>query len=92
MIKRVYNELNCGNWTEAEPFAYEAELKRIRDNQAVEDYVRFKALEEGEAKGIAKAKKENAAKMLQLGLDHQAIASVTGLSLEEVASLQTSIG
>ncbi len=38
VIQRAYEELNQFNWTETELRTYEQEIKRLRDNQAAEDY------------------------------------------------------
>ena len=46
VIRKAYDALNECNWTEKELIAYDQELKRIRDNKAVEDYKINKAIED----------------------------------------------
>ncbi|MGI2262416.1 hypothetical protein ACRRVA_03960, partial [Candidatus Cardinium hertigii] len=52
VIQRAYEALNRFNWSEKELFTYEQEIKRIMDNQAVEDYMKQKSREEGIEEGI----------------------------------------
>ncbi|MGI2257558.1 Rpn family recombination-promoting nuclease/putative transposase [Candidatus Cardinium hertigii] len=52
VIQRAYEALNRFNWSEKELFTYEQEIKRIMDNQAVEDYMKQKARQEGREEGI----------------------------------------
>ena len=40
VIQRAYEALNRFNWSEEELRTYEQEIKRIMDNQAVEDYMK----------------------------------------------------
>ena len=45
-------------------------------------------LEEGITQGIEKNKQENAKKMLELKMDLETISKITGLTIEEIASLR----
>ncbi len=55
IIKRAYEELNRFNWSEKEFIAYEQEIKRIRDEQAVLaqklDDAKHEGIQIGEEKG-----------------------------------------
>ncbi|WP_264705195.1 Rpn family recombination-promoting nuclease/putative transposase [Wolbachia endosymbiont (group A) of Gymnosoma rotundatum] len=52
IIKRAYEELNRFNWSEKEFIAYEQEIKRIRDEQAVLAQKLDDAKHEGRQEGI----------------------------------------
>jgi len=105
VIQRAYEELNQFNWTEVELRTYEQEIKRIRDNQATEDYkikqAKMKleqALEQGKEEGLLKGREEGkkegkeeiAINMIMQGLDYNLIAQVTGLELKKIISLEKS--
>jgi predicted transposase/invertase (TIGR01784 family) len=68
VIKRAYDEINRFNWSEAELDAYEWELKRIRDNRAVELYAKRKLLEEGMNRGIVKGMAQGMAQGIVKGM------------------------
>ncbi len=73
VIERAYEELNQFNWTEAELFTYEQEIKRVMDNQAAEDY-RTKQREailkkiETKSKEVEAKSKELEAKSKEIGV------------------------
>ncbi len=105
VIQRAYEELNQFNWTEVELRTYEQEIKRIRDNQATEDYkikqAKMKleqALEQGKEESLLKGREEGkkegkeeiAINMIMQGLDYNLIAQVTGLELKKIISLEKS--
>ena len=103
IIERAYEELNQFSWSEEELRSYEAEIKRERDNQAVQskqisillakEYNEGKAkgkaegLAEGEARGKVKNAKNIAKNMLKKGMDLNLIAKFTNLSIEEIKKL-----
>ncbi|CAN2106130.1 Rpn family recombination-promoting nuclease/putative transposase [Wolbachia pipientis] len=96
IIKKAYEELNRFNWSEKEFIAYEQEIKRILDEQAVLaqklDDATEKGREEGKEEGIQighekgrKAEKIEVAKnSLKAGVSIDVIAQITGLSIDEI--------
>lgn len=84
------------NMTKAEREAYNLRLKIRRDNENCDAFAREKALneglaegrEKGLAEGRAETNKNNAVKMLHLGVDISIIQQVTGLSEEEISALK----
>ncbi|MGI4776150.1 MAG: hypothetical protein ACRYE9_04435, partial [Janthinobacterium lividum] len=102
VIERAYEELNQFNWSEAELHTYEQEIKRIMDNQAVEDYkvkqmaqaleqAKAESLAEGLEKGLEKGKIQIARKLLAQNIDISTISLATELSIEEVQKLKNSL-
>nr|WP_253307347.1 Rpn family recombination-promoting nuclease/putative transposase [Rickettsia endosymbiont of Ceutorhynchus assimilis] len=99
IIKKAYEELNRFNWSEKEFIAYEQEIKRILDEQAVLaqklDDATEKGREEGREKGIQigheKGRKEReievAKNLLKAGVSIDIIAQTTGLTVNEVKDL-----
>ncbi|WP_264328451.1 Rpn family recombination-promoting nuclease/putative transposase [Wolbachia endosymbiont (group A) of Andrena hattorfiana] len=69
IIKRAYEELNRFNWSEKEFIAYEQEIKRILDEQAVLaqklDDATAKGIQIGHEKGRAEGKEEG----IQIGVE-----------------------
>ncbi len=100
IIKKAYEELNRFNWSEKEFIAYEQEIKRILDEQAVLaqklDDATEKGREEGRQEGILighekgrKAEKIEVAKnSLKAGVSIDVIAQITGLSIDEIQKLR----
>ncbi|OAM04568.1 MAG: transposase [Wolbachia endosymbiont of Dactylopius coccus] len=104
IIKRAYEELNRFNWSEKEFIAYEQEIKRIRDEQAVLaqklDDAKHEGRQEGRQEGIqighekGKAEGEKQAKIavaknsLKAGVSIDVIAQITGLSHSEISQLK----
>ncbi|WP_341811476.1 Rpn family recombination-promoting nuclease/putative transposase [Wolbachia endosymbiont (group A) of Oxytorus armatus] len=100
IIKKAYEELNRFNWSEKEFIAYEQEIKRILDEQAVLaqklDDATEKGREEGKEEGIQighekgrKAEKIEVAKnSLKVGVSIDVIAQITGLSIDEIQKLR----
>ncbi len=100
IIKRAYEELNRFNWSEKEFIAYEQEIKRIRDEQAVLaqklDDATQKGRQEGRQEGILigeekgrKAEKIEVAKnLLKAGISINVISQTTGLPQADIAQLQ----
>ena len=92
IIKRAYEELNRFNWSEKEFIAYEQEVKRIRDEQAVlaqklDDATqkgRLEVIQIGHQKGKIKVAKNS----LKAGISIDVIAEITGLSLDEIEKLR----
>ncbi|XGA08704.1 MAG: Rpn family recombination-promoting nuclease/putative transposase [Wolbachia endosymbiont of Xenopsylla cheopis] len=84
IIKKAYEELNRFNWSEKEFIAYEQEVKRIRDEQAVLEYKLDLATEKGKIEG----KIEVAKTMLADNVNVGTIVKFTGLSLDEIKKLQ----
>ncbi|WP_264685595.1 MULTISPECIES: Rpn family recombination-promoting nuclease/putative transposase [unclassified Wolbachia] len=100
IIKRAYEELNRFNWSEKEFIAYEQEIKRIRDEQAVLaqklDDAKHEGRQEGRQEGIQigheKGRKEReievAKNLLKAGVSVNLIAESTGLSIDETEQLK----
>ncbi|UIP93253.1 Rpn family recombination-promoting nuclease/putative transposase [Wolbachia endosymbiont of Anopheles demeilloni] len=99
IIKRAYEELNRFNWSEKEFIAYEQEIKRIRDEQAVlaqklddaNHKGRLEGIQIGEEKGEMKAKIAVAKNLLKAGVSIDLIAESTGLPQAEIKQLQKEI-
>ncbi|WP_341813912.1 Rpn family recombination-promoting nuclease/putative transposase [Wolbachia endosymbiont (group A) of Lasioglossum villosulum] len=95
IIKKAYEELNRFNWSEKEFIAYEQEIKRILDEQAVLAQKLDDATEKGREEGILighekgrKAEKIEVAKnLLKAGVSIDIIAQTTGLTVNEVKDL-----
>ncbi|WP_265027461.1 MULTISPECIES: Rpn family recombination-promoting nuclease/putative transposase [unclassified Wolbachia] len=104
IIKRAYEELNRFNWSEKEFIAYEQEIKRIRDEQAVlaqklddaKHEGRQEGIQIGHKKGKIEGRKEGekhakitvAKEMLADKMDVNTVAKFTGLSINEIKKLQ----
>ncbi|WP_254229503.1 Rpn family recombination-promoting nuclease/putative transposase [Wolbachia pipientis] len=104
IIKRAYEELNRFNWSEKEFIAYEQEIKRIRDEQAVlaqklddatekgiqigQERGRQEGREEGILIGEEKGKIEVAKNLLKAGISIDVVSQTTGLSFDEIKQLQ----
>ncbi|WP_264705182.1 Rpn family recombination-promoting nuclease/putative transposase [Wolbachia endosymbiont (group A) of Gymnosoma rotundatum] len=96
IIKRAYEELNRFNWSEKEFIAYEQEIKRIRDEQAVlaqklDDATqkgRLEGIQIGHEKGKIEGKIEVAKNSLKAGVSIDVIAQITGLSHSEILQLR----
>ncbi len=95
IIKKAYEELNRFNWSEKEFIAYEQEIKRILDEQAVLAQKLDDATEKGREEGIQigheKGRKEReievAKNLLKAGVSIDIIAQTTGLTVNEVKDL-----
>ncbi len=83
IIKKAYEELNRFNWSEKEFIAYEQEVKRIRDEQAV----LAQKLDDAKKEGKIEGKIEVAKAMLTNNVDISTIVKCTGLSVDEVQEL-----
>jgi len=88
VIERAYEELNRFSFSKAEMFTYEAEEKRLRDNQAALHYQISAGEARGEAKGKAEERIAVAKKMLASKIDVQVIVQCTGLSEAEIKHLK----
>ncbi|TLW83039.1 transposase, partial [Wolbachia endosymbiont of Drosophila santomea] len=77
-------ELNRFNWSEKEFIAYEQEIKRIRDEQAV----LAQKLDDATQKGRQEEKIEVAKNSLKAGVSIDVIAQITGLSHSEISQLK----
>ncbi|WP_265041230.1 Rpn family recombination-promoting nuclease/putative transposase [Wolbachia endosymbiont (group A) of Calamotropha paludella] len=103
IIKKAYEELNRFNWSEKEFIAYEQEIKRIRDEQAVlaqklDDATqkgRQEGIQIGHEKGRAEGRKERdievAKNLLKAGVSIDIISQTTGLPKAEIKQLQKEI-
>ncbi|WP_264703621.1 Rpn family recombination-promoting nuclease/putative transposase [Wolbachia endosymbiont (group A) of Volucella inflata] len=95
IIKKAYEELNRFNWSEKEFIAYEQEIKRILDEQAVLAQKLDDATEKGREEGILigheKGRKEEkiavAKNLLKAGVSIDIIAQTTGLTANEIKDL-----
>ncbi|QGT16110.1 Rpn family recombination-promoting nuclease/putative transposase [Wolbachia pipientis] len=93
IIKRAYEELNRFNWSEKEFIAYEQEIKRIRDEQAVLaqklDDATAKGILIGHEKGRKEREIEVAKNLLKAGVSIDIIAQTTGLTANEIKDLSS---
>ncbi len=92
IFRRLAEVANVATLTPEERYNYEADVKNARDtlNQirgAFQDGER-QGIQKGIAKGYADAKRETAKSLLKLEIDPNVIAESTGLSIEEILSLQ----
>ena len=90
VIEQAYDALSQFNWSEKELVSYDQEIKRIRDNIAALDYQYDKGIEKGIAIGEAKLM-EVIHRMLKENTDIKFIASVTGLSTDEILKLKNKL-
>ncbi|RDD34704.1 Transposase [Wolbachia endosymbiont of Cylisticus convexus] len=100
IIKRAYEELNRFNWSEKEFIAYEQEIKRIRDEQAVLaqklDDAKHEGRQEGRQEGIQighqkgkiEGKIEVAKNLLKAGISIDVVSQTTGLPVDEIQKLR----
>ncbi|MDN5247767.1 MAG: Rpn family recombination-promoting nuclease/putative transposase [Wolbachia endosymbiont of Tyrophagus putrescentiae] len=104
IIKRAYEELNRFNWSEKEFIAYEQEIKRVLDEQAIlaqklddarDDGIKIgkeKGREEGIQIGEERGRKEREVEvvknLLKVGVPINIISQSTGLPSEEIEKLQ----
>ncbi|WP_265017507.1 Rpn family recombination-promoting nuclease/putative transposase [Wolbachia endosymbiont (group A) of Epistrophe grossularia] len=100
IIKKAYEELNRFNWSEKEFIAYEQEIKRILDEQAVLaqkiDDATEKGIKIGHEKGRAEGREEGrkdrdievAKNLLKAGVSIDTISQATGLPKAEIKQLQ----
>ncbi len=87
IIERAYEALNRFSLSQNELFTYDAEEKRIRDEQAALDYALSEAEAKGEIKGDNLATHRIAKTMLQKGMSAEAVSEMTGLSIAEIKKL-----
>lgn len=90
IIKKANEELNRFNWSEKEFIAYEQEIKRILDEQAVLAQ-KLDATEKGREEGEKQAKIAVAKNSLKGGISIDVIAEITGLSVNDIKQLQEEI-
>lgn len=87
MFNRLFEAAEIAKFPPEKLYAYEESLKVYRDWNNVIDT----AMQKGEAKGIAKGEwikaKAIALNLKNTGLSIAEIATITGLSIDEVASL-----
>ncbi|WP_353281390.1 Rpn family recombination-promoting nuclease/putative transposase [Wolbachia endosymbiont (group A) of Andrena trimmerana] len=100
IIKKAYEELNRFNWSEKEFIAYEQEIKRILDEQAVLaqkiDDATEKGIKIGHEKGRAEGREEGrkdrdievAKNLLKAGVSIDTISQATDLPKAEIKQLQ----
>jgi predicted transposase/invertase (TIGR01784 family) len=100
IIRKAYEELNRFSWNEEELRAYDQEIKRERDNEAVMDeklyQAEIKGMERGMEKGMEKGKQEGklegiqevAFNFLNLGFPIEKVSEATGLSISALEELK----
>ena len=69
VIKRAYEALDQFGWSEPELIAYEQEIKRIWDNQAVFDAAVENAVANAAKKGMEKGVQQGIEKGMQQGIE-----------------------
>ncbi|MDN5248291.1 MAG: Rpn family recombination-promoting nuclease/putative transposase [Wolbachia endosymbiont of Tyrophagus putrescentiae] len=89
IIKKAYEELNRFNWSEKEFIAYEQEVKRIRDEQAILEHKLDDATEKGRQEGIKIGAERVAKNLLRSGISIDIISQTTGLSASEIEKLDS---
>ena len=92
VIKRAYEELDRFGWSEEELRYYESiEMKKAAD-AAIKEGAFEEGIKKGHKIGIEKGHKEKALEialaMLNANLSLEQVSKLTGLSLEEIASIQ----
>ena len=87
VMERAYAALNRFSYSDIEMNTYEAEEKKLMDNQAVLDYQFSQGKAEGLQEGESKERITVAKKMLVAGAEVEFIADCTGLSMAEVRAL-----
>jgi predicted transposase/invertase (TIGR01784 family) len=89
IIKEAFEALDQFHWTEIELNTYEAELKRVWDNAAVEAGKKAQFEKEMlQAQGREEEKIVMATKMLDKGMASENISEFTGLSETEIEALK----
>lgn len=90
-MEEVKEQLTIDKMNKTERNAYYRHLDNIvilRDNIYTErEEGRMEGIVEGMAKGIEEERRRNAKKMLETGISLDTVASITGLSMEEVETL-----
>ncbi len=91
-IKKAYRTVNTFFLTKEEKLLYQKELKRIKDNQAVDAYKLRETMKEGIKEGIKKGeifeKKKIAKNMLNKGYEIHFIQEMTGLNPYEIEKIK----
>ncbi|MBF0207917.1 MAG: hypothetical protein HQK53_13640, partial [Oligoflexia bacterium] len=94
MLKAI-RQLETMHFSSEEREIYEAQQKRLRDEQAQLRTAIEKGLEKGRAEGLVEGREEGKKKALQMAiegllhiLDDQTISSSLGVSTEEVARIR----
>ena len=88
LFNRLFEEAKISRFTKNELREYEDSLKAYRDLKNSLDSAEEKGRAEGRAEGLAEGKAEVARKLLAMGLPVDSIAEATGLTSEEISSLQ----
>ncbi len=87
----IFEAARSNRLREDQMVAYSESLERLRDTQKGIKYMADKSRAEGRAEGIAegvaKTKSEIVVKMLEKDFTPELIASLTGLSLAEIAKI-----
>lgn len=90
ILTSAYKALDQHYWTELEFQAYEQELKSIRDQQAMLDAAEDKGIQRGIQQGEHRKACEIARQLLASGIDRPVIKLSTGLSDQEIDTLDLS--
>lgn len=94
-LKKALNVLNVINFSTEERDAYEDRLKwlRIENNtlKKVKEEGIAQGIEQGLTKGIAQGIEQTAINMLKAKLDDKLIASVTGLSAQQILKIKSKL-
>jgi len=69
IMKHAYEALYSFNWSESELLAYEAEMKRVLDNLAADEYAAELATEKGIAQGMEKGIAQGMEKGIAQGME-----------------------
>ena len=94
-FKKLASICDFAKLSEDERIQYEESERILNDNIAIANRAMAEGMAKGRAEGMAKGrtegrtaeKKDIALKMKQNGLEHNLIASITGLSNEEIEAL-----
>ena len=104
VITKFFEEARIAMFTPEERFAYEVSRKHYWDNLNTISYAisysfakgesagfekgERSGFEKGESAGVAKEKRNNARKMLSMGMEKETVLQVTGLTEEELSTLE----
>ena len=87
VFQRLAEIAEVSAMTKEERMKYDGALKRYRDTLNSLRGAEQKGRAEGRAEGEAKANRDNARRMKELGIEIDVISQVTGLTTEEIAAL-----
>lgn len=88
VFERLFEAARIAAYTREERNQYESDMMNENDYRNTIEYAREEGLAAGLAEGEAKGKAEVAKKLLRAGMPEEQIIEFTGLSAEQLATLQ----